>query len=808
MNDKGKQKNLGSMLIAEIGSVTTRVLLVDTVEGETRLISQVEKPSTTEPPHKDATIAIFEACALMEEMTGRTLLKDGHILMPQNNERDGINNIIATSSAAGNLSFVITAIASDISARSGIHACRSTYTSILQIITLDDFEKTRDERFVETPRDVFIGEKKSKKTSKKAKKRSKQPDSGVLNNKLSSTSWMERQVESMLALDPDVVLITGGIEGSMTDTLKRLAHMVALTTLKPTVDEIGQHQQETTNHPIIYAGNSAAQKYIRTLLEGRADVIVLDNLRPSLDQENLEPAYQEINRLYTEYVLPRLPGFESLQRLCHEHITTVCQDQALITRFMAERYGRQVLTLDIGSSTSSAFLARKGYFNLSVLGSCGSGFGITTIIKERDILSIARWLPFPINESELTHWMLNKLLRPHLIPATRKELLIEHAVARETLSFLLAALAEECPALHYDMVLACGGVLSQAAHPGLAALTLLDALQPTGEDSILAIDLHLDVLSLLAASGAMANFDAEAAVMLFDRDIMQNMPLATCVVALGEKRPGKVALLAELTPLRGAKQQVKVRHGEIVCLPLPQGTKAQLTLRPTGGVRIGRNAPGEEVTSDVAAINGSALGVIIDARGRPLHLPDNPKQRYAQLWKWLVAMGVERDKNPYLGIELGAEPEYEPDDVDDEIAEKPKPKPTPKTKQQQKPVRAPKKGQKKKPSPTAEPSAEPVADVVPAQPTLARTEAEPQHAPVVGETEVGAEGAAKPGGRISLSDHSLSDSPAESAPEPGSMEGDLASLRMTVEDPNEDTKGKKGKKAKKAPKEKRAGKKK
>lgn len=806
MNDNGKQKNLGSMLIAEIGSVTTRVLLVDTVEGETRLVSQVEKPSTIEPPHNNATIAIFEACALMEQMTGRSLLKDGRLRMPQNSERDGINNVIATSSAAGNLSFVITAIASDISARSGIHACRSTYTSILQVITLDDFEKKRDERFVETPRDVFIKEKKSKKRPKKAKKRpSKHPDSGMHSSQSAPTSWIERQVETMLALEPDVVLITGGIEGSMTDTLKRLAHIVALTTLKPTVDEIGQHQQETTTHPIIYAGNSAAQEYIRTILEGRADIIILDNLRPSLDHEHLEPAYHEINRLYTEHVLPKLPGFEQLQGLCHEHITTVCQDQALITRFMAERYGRQVLTLDIGSSTSSAFLARKGHFNLTVLGSCGSGLGITTIIKERDISSIARWLPFPINESELTHWMLNKFLRPNLIPATHKELLIEHAVARETLIFLLAAFAEECPALHYDMVLACGGVLTQASPLGLAALTLLDALQPTGEDSILAIDLHLDVLSLLAASGAMANFDAEAAVTLFDRDIMQNVPLATCVVALGEKRPGKVALLAELTPVRGAKQQVKVRHGEIVCLPLPQGTKAQLTLRPTGGVRIGRNAPGEEVTSDVAAISGSALGVIIDARGRPLQLPDNPKQRYAQLWKWLVAMGVERDKNPYLGMEPEPEPEPELEDSDDDIAEEPKP--APKAKQKQKPARVPKKDKKKKPARPAEPSSEPIPDAVPAQPTpaVAKPAPEPQQATVVGETEGGAESAAKPGGRISLSDLSLSESQTESAPEPGSIEGDLASLRMTVEDPNED---KKGKKTKKAPKEKKAGKKK
>ena len=44
----------GALLVAEIGNVTTRVTLVDLVDGEMRLIGQASVPSTTEPPFENA----------------------------------------------------------------------------------------------------------------------------------------------------------------------------------------------------------------------------------------------------------------------------------------------------------------------------------------------------------------------------------------------------------------------------------------------------------------------------------------------------------------------------------------------------------------------------------------------------------------------------------------------------------------------------------------------------------------------------------------------------------------------------------
>src|SRR6185436_13928571 len=125
-------------LVAEIGSVTTRVTLIDTVDGEARLIGQASVPSTTEPPYENAVIGILEAATQLSESTGRLLMRDGSLLMPQTLEHDGLDHVVAITSASPTMGVVIAAVASEVSGRSAQRASRATYTTILQTVTLDD----------------------------------------------------------------------------------------------------------------------------------------------------------------------------------------------------------------------------------------------------------------------------------------------------------------------------------------------------------------------------------------------------------------------------------------------------------------------------------------------------------------------------------------------------------------------------------------------------------------------------------------------------------------------------------------------
>jgi hypothetical protein len=621
----------GAVLIAEIGSVTTRVTLIDLVDGEFRLISQAETFSTVELPHQDAMLAVLEAAGQISEQTTRRLLKDdGTLLIPQNNERDGVDRFVAITSASNLLSLVITAIASDLSARSAIHASRSTYTSILQVITLDDA-----------------------------------PRQQVSENE---RSWIERQVQTLLGLQPDAFILAGGLEGGASDVLKRLAHIVALTATRPNVDATGHQRHDIFVRPVLFAGNSAAREQVLTALTGRSKPIVVDNVRPTLTQDNLDPARRALTSLYEEQVLSKQAGFGALRRTSNVPLNTVCAAQGLMTRFLSEQYGRQLLTLDVGATNSAAYVYSAGRYSPAVLGNSGLGYGLSSIISQRGVKSIARWLPFAISEQDLTHRLLNKLLRPQVIPSSREELWIELAVAREVIANSIELLQDERPNFAYDMVLLSGSVFAHAPHPGMALLAALDGLRsahairqpsetsnPENPHAGMLLDIYVDTLGLLAAAGAVAPLNGDAAVTLCELDLLRNTPLATCVVVQGEGRVGDVALEAELIPVQGKSQQLSLRHGEIGRLRLNQGQKGQLVLRPAPGVRIGSNAPGVEISTDLGAIDGSALGVVIDARGNSVLQEQDLQKRLGLIWNWMQALGAVRGPSPYTDLPLPVE---------------------------------------------------------------------------------------------------------------------------------------------------------
>ena len=69
-----------------------------------------------------------------------------------------------------------------------------------------------------------------------------------------------------------------------------------------------------------------------------------------------------------------------------------------------------------------------------------------------------------------------------------------------------------------------------------------------------------------------------------------------------------------------------------------------VTLTPEPGFRIGNHQPGERVefTGD-HTLFGGRVGIVIDARGRPVSIPDDPESRVTLLRAWLNDMGSVAD---------------------------------------------------------------------------------------------------------------------------------------------------------------------
>jgi hypothetical protein len=113
------------------------------------------------------------------------------------------------------------------------------------------------------------------------------------------------------------------------------------------------------------------------------------------------------------------------------------------------------------------------------------------------------------------------------------------------------------------------------------------------------------------------------------------MSLGTVVVPTGAARPGEVILALKMSYEGGGDLEVEVAAGTLEVLPLPPGQKATLRMQPRHGIDIGR------VRKSIP-VEGGALGLIIDARGRPLarYLPSDPEARRDRIQQWLWDMGA------------------------------------------------------------------------------------------------------------------------------------------------------------------------
>jgi hypothetical protein len=114
--------------------------------------------------------------------------------------------------------------------------------------------------------------------------------------------------------------------------------------------------------------------------------------------------------------------------------------------------------------------------------------------------------------------------------------------------------------------------------------------------------------------------------------------LGTVITPVGQTRIGRPVLRVQVEPEGGGdRMEGQIRHGQLAVLPLRQGEHARLTLRPERGVDVGFGGPGKAGTLRVA---GGAVGLIIDARGRPLELPNDPARRRELNQKWLWDIGA------------------------------------------------------------------------------------------------------------------------------------------------------------------------
>src|SRR2546430_4751188 len=145
-----------------------------------------------------------------------------------------------------------------------------------------------------------------------------------------------------------MILMSGGTDGGTVTHLVDLGEMILSADPHPRLG-IG------LRIPVIYAGNKEAAKPVREIIGDKVDLRVVDNLRPTLDRENLYPAREAIHELFLEHVMQQAPGYSKLLTWTSAGIMATPNAVGEIIRTIAEREGISVLAVDNGGPTTDGF---------------------------------------------------------------------------------------------------------------------------------------------------------------------------------------------------------------------------------------------------------------------------------------------------------------------------------------------------------------------------------------------------------------------------------------------------------------------
>ncbi len=562
----------GSILTVDWGSVRTRAFLLDRADGNYRLVAAGWAPTFGRAFERDPLRGLQEAISGVEKATGRRLLSpEGMPLLPER-ELEGVDFFTASVSFPPPLKVMLMGL-SDISLEAARRAISCYYAR-------------------EAGSFSFLAEE-------------------------SRSARIERLLRTITDNMPDLILMTGGAEGSNPDPLVEMARMLALVyPLYPGL----------SRPPVIFAGNSAARSSVEELLSPITQLRFADNILPSLEEQLAGPLFRELEELYRQLRLSEIYELSYIRSTLSAPLSPSISAFTLMVRYLCSLYGleRGVLGVDAGGAYTVIVGATPDNFFTAVR-SDGS-FNRAEFLL-RDPGRVIRWLPYEAEPEKVAEAILEKSIRPETIPLTKEELALEGAILREVLREAFLASQEPLralfgPEISVDMVVLTGGALGSIPVTGWAILAAVDAFQLSGVTM-----LAVDRLGLFSPLGSLAYLHPQAVLEVLERDAL--MPAGTLIAPLGSAPEGTTAMRAGISFDDGRYLEAEVKAGEIEVIPLAPGRKASLKISLSRGLSLGPAHKGGTVE-----VRGGLTGIILDLRGRPLRLP----ARREKIQKWLWGM--------------------------------------------------------------------------------------------------------------------------------------------------------------------------
>jgi len=593
LSDNNKKiEKIKVILATDCGSTTTKAILIQYIDGVYRLTHRGEAPTTVEAPFEDVTRGVLNAIMELEELSGINILDVEKIITPHKNN-SGVDIYISTSSAGGGLQMMVGGVVKSMTGESAQRAALGAGAIVMDVLASND---------------------------------------GRL---------YHEKVKRIRQLRPDMILLSGGIDGGTITHVVELAEILEAANPKP---RLGMNYKL----PIIYAGNNEAIKPIKERLEELSDLTIVENIRPTLEQENLQPSRDKIHDLFMEHVMAQAPGYKKLMSWADAPIMPTPGAVGEIIKKIADKENISVVGVDIGGATTDVFSVFKGQFNRTVSANLGMSYSVCNVLTEAGINNVIRWVPFDIDEKDLTNRIANKMIRPTTIPQSLDALIIEQAIAREALrlsfrqhkefAVKLKGVQQErtisdafeqstsgntlVDMMELDILVGSGGVLSHAPRRNQAARMLVDAFLPEGITR-----LAVDSIFMMPQLGILSTLHSKAAVEVFEKDCL--IQLGTCIAPVGIQK--KNTAILDYTFLFDEKRiEGTLMQGELKLLKV-NSSIVEAKLVPVKGLDVG-GGKGETL---ITKVSGGEVGIILDGRGRqPFSLSNQSSMRIKELIRW------------------------------------------------------------------------------------------------------------------------------------------------------------------------------
>lgn len=616
-------REIKSILATDCGSTTTKSILIEWRDGRFRLIRRGEAPTTVEAPAEDVTKGVLNAVGEIEDLEGRQFLNDAKDGVLVSEDGSGVDVYCSTSSAGGGLQMTVAGVVKSMTGESAQRAALGAGAIVMDVVASNDGRLPHE------------------------------------------------KVADIRRLRPDMILLSGGIDGGTMDHVVELAEIIRAADPKPRFG-VGYKL------PVIYAGNKDARKAVADQLGETVELKIVDNLRPVLERENLGPARDTIHELFMEHVMAQAPGYAKLMEWTGLYENGTWRNVPImptpgavgkLIETVAKQLSIHVMGVDIGGATTDVFSVfdseGQPVFNRTVSANLGMSYSVSNVLASAGMENVMRWVPFHMDEADLRNRIRNKMIRPTTIPQELEELIIEQAIAREALRLALVQHRELAVGLKgvaqertigdafdqsssgatlvdmmaLDLLIGSGGVLSHAPRRCQTAHMLIDSFLPEGVTM-----LAVDSIFMMPHLGVLSEVHPQAATEVFDNDCL--IKLGHCVAPAGPAKRGGSLAEVKLTMPDGTTKTESINSGVMKLVALGAGEKVNAEIVPAKGLDVGEG-PGRTWTG---ILEGGVVGLVLDGRGRrPFNLPEDDVKRVEKLQEWSAALNTYPERFLSLG---------------------------------------------------------------------------------------------------------------------------------------------------------------